>query len=96
MQLTTRQASRSDTRETEACGLGPRDLLLDWLIAQREQATEAGVSASLLGLRVTYEGKVLDPARAVLHRSPDRTALLGDGAPQHVADQPAVPGEFLG
>jgi hypothetical protein len=43
MQFTTRQARRSDVCETEVCGLGPRDVLLDWLIAQCEQATEEGM-----------------------------------------------------
>ncbi|MGO9889362.1 MAG: hypothetical protein ACLP0L_15815 [Solirubrobacteraceae bacterium] len=71
-------------------------MLLDWLIAQCEQATEVRVSARILGLRVAYEGKPLDPARVVLHRSLDPIAPLGDRGSRHVADRPAVPGEFLG
>ena len=96
MQFTTGQARRSDIWEVEAYGLGPRDRVFHSLIARREQATEASVSASLLGLPVTYEGKMLDQALVVLHRSPERTPPRGDSAPQHVADRPVVPGEFLG
>jgi hypothetical protein len=96
MPFIARQARRSEMSETDACGLGPRDRLLDWLIAQPARVTDASVSASLLGLSVTYEGKVLDPMRVVLHRSRDRIAPPRDSAPQHAGDRRVVPGEFLG
>jgi len=71
-------------------------MLLDWLIGQRGQGTEGGVSASLLGVRVAYEGKLLDPARVVLHRSLDPIMPLGNGAPGHVDDRAAMPGPGRG
>ena len=91
-----RQASPNDLSETDACGLRTQDKLLDWLIAQRKHATEPSVSAGLLGLRVTYEGTVLDPARVLLHRSPEPVVGPGDGEPRHAGDRPTLPGEFLG
>ncbi len=52
--------------------------------------------ASRLEVTVTYEGKVLDASRVVLHRSPDRIAPPDDDASCQAGDRPAVPGEFLG
>ncbi len=96
MPFITRQARSGDVLKAGARGAGPRDELSDWLIAERRRASDAGVRASQLEVTVTYEGKVLDASRVVLHRSPDRNAPPDDDAPCQAGDRPAVPGEFLG
>ena len=95
MQFITRQARPSDISETDACGLGPRDKLLDWLIARREDATEASVSASLPGLRSPMKARcTTQPVSCCIARSIGSRRLAI--ALRDTTLRPAVPGELMG
>jgi hypothetical protein len=89
---TTHHMTDDERDGNNGCRLRGAGALLDWLSCRGEYAQYVCVSASLLGLGVSYQGRELDGAQVVLHRPAD----LSDESVGPVATRPPVPGEFLG